>query len=130
MLNTLALGIILVAIVLACTDLLRPARYVSLAIASHADTTACGNERITPCVSVNLSKGEPIVLHGFDPRREAIVVQLPRAGAADDDAASFAIRPGARGRGLDILFLGRVLVRLPEVPSDSDVDLYLETLAA
>ncbi|MFD0980506.1 hypothetical protein [Tropicimonas aquimaris] len=130
MLNIIALGIILVAIVLAYTDLLRSTRDVSLSISTSAHRDAAGAPRRTPGVALDLSRGVPVTLHGFDPRHEALVVQLSRVASSNNEDSGFAIQPDARGRGLELLFLDRVLVRLPGVPADSDLDLYLETPSA
>lgn len=72
--------------------------------------------------------GEAVTLSGFDPRAEALLVQLPQEVFEDIDHADFATRPARNGAGQELLFRDRLLLRLPDLAPQQRIDLFVEPI--
>lgn len=76
------------------------------------------------------SDAEAAQIDDFDPAAEAVVLRLPEAEADCCGPEDFATRPALGGTGQEILFRDRILVHLPDVPAERNVDLYIEAIPA
>lgn len=79
-----------------------------------------------PGLIVNLTGDAPITLRGFDPQKEVLLVQLPDGPRDPDRSEGFSFRSDHFGRGTDLLYRDRVIVRLPDVGQNRNVDVYVE----
>ncbi|PRY21760.1 hypothetical protein CLV78_10829 [Aliiruegeria haliotis] len=131
MLNLVALGIIAFSIVLAAYGLVREHAGNPLVFRfPFARRPSKPVDVARPGVLIALAGADPATLDGFDPRSEALIVQLPAEEVNDVESGYFETRPGCDGVGQDILFQNRVLVHLPDVPPTRKVELYIEAIPA
>lgn len=118
MLNLFALGIIGISVCLATITLVREELE---ALRAKAIRKSGGK-----AISLDPCSSSPTTLDGFDPKIEALLVQLPPTEARTVGASDFVTRPLADGKGQELLLNDRVLLRLPGIAASQRIELYIE----